>query len=86
MALDVSRPPERQWSTKAALTAIHVYQHTASPALARLGVRCRFTPSCSVYAEAALRKHGAVAGGWLSVKRVARCGPWTPLGTVDPVP
>jgi len=86
LALDVSRPPEHQLTARAAVAVIHVYQHAASPLLARLGVRCRFQPTCSVYAESALRRHGLLAGGWLSVKRVARCGPWTPVGTVDPVP
>jgi len=86
LAFDVSREPDRQVTARAARAGIDLYQHTASPLLARLGVRCRFHPTCSVYADEALRKHGLVAGGWLSAKRVARCGPWTPQGTLDPVP
>ncbi len=86
LAIDVSRAPGRQVTARAARAAIHLYQHSASPVLARLGVRCRFQPTCSVYADEALRKHGLLSGGWLSVKRLARCGPWTPMGTVDPVP
>jgi len=86
LAIDVSRAPERQVTARAARAAIHLYQHSASPVLSRLGVRCRFQPTCSVYAEEALRKHGLLSGGWLSVKRVARCGPWTRMGTPDPVP
>lgn len=46
---------------------------------------CRFHPSCSEYAEEALRRHGALRGGWLSVRRVCRCGPWS-RGGHDPVP
>jgi len=46
---------------------------------------CRFYPSCSEYAEEALRRHGALRGGWLSVRRVCRCGPWS-RGGHDPVP
>jgi putative membrane protein insertion efficiency factor len=46
---------------------------------------CRFHPSCSEYAEEALRRHGALRGGWLSVRRVCRCGPWC-RGGHDPVP
>ena len=58
------------------------YRYFISPLL---GDHCRFTPSCSEYAISALEKHGAVAGAWLSVKRIARCHPWHRGGT-DPVP
>ena len=51
---------------------------------ARIGLRCRFTPTCSRYGETVIARDGAVRGGWKTVKRIARCGPWTPLGTVDP--
>jgi putative membrane protein insertion efficiency factor len=83
-AVDASRPPAQQVSAAAAVRLVHGYQHTLSPALGRLGIRCRFTPSCSHYAEAVLRKHGSVEGTWLAVQRIARCGPWTPAGTIDP--
>jgi putative membrane protein insertion efficiency factor len=83
VALDASRVPERQWTAALAIRAIHVYQRTLSPALDACGFKCRFTPTCSHYAEASLRKHGIIAGGWRALKRVARCGPWTPAGTVD---
>ena len=46
---------------------------------------CRFTPSCSAYGYEAVSKHGAVKGGWLALKRVARCQPLNP-GGYDPVP
>ncbi|GGD61544.1 membrane protein insertion efficiency factor YidD [Croceicoccus mobilis] len=46
---------------------------------------CRFTPSCSEYAIQALRKHGAIKGGWLATKRLLRCHPWGGCGH-DPVP
>ena len=46
---------------------------------------CRFTPSCSEYAIQALRKHGAIKGLWLIVKRISRCHPWGGSG-YDPVP
>lgn len=84
IAWDLTRPPSRQWSTHAALAAIHTYQTSISPHVAGAGVRCRFTPSCSRYAETVIRRDGLVKGGWLALRRVTRCGPWTPLGTPDP--
>ena len=46
---------------------------------------CRYYPSCSSYAVVALQRHGLVRGGWLAVRRLARCHPWTP-GGIDDVP
>jgi putative membrane protein insertion efficiency factor len=61
---------------------IKIYQHTLSRALPS---SCRFYPSCSEYGVQALQKHGVFRGGWLTVKRVARCHPFNP-GGYDPVP
>ena len=46
---------------------------------------CRYTPSCSAYGMEAVKRHGAVAGGWLAIKRIGRCHPWGGSG-FDPVP
>ncbi len=46
---------------------------------------CRFYPTCSHYAVEAVSKFGVIRGGWMSVKRISRCGPWHP-GGYDPVP
>ncbi len=46
---------------------------------------CRYSPSCSHYAIEALRKYGALKGGWLALKRIGRCHPWGGQGH-DPVP
>ena len=50
-----------------------------------IGNVCRFTPSCSAYALEALDRHGAAAGSYLTVCRLARCHPWC-QGGHDPVP
>jgi putative membrane protein insertion efficiency factor len=50
-----------------------------------LGNACRFEPSCSAYALHALGRHGASAGSYLAVRRLARCHPWC-RGGLDPVP
>lgn len=46
---------------------------------------CRFQPSCSRYAEEAVRKHGAFEGTKLAISRLLRCHPFHP-GGIDPVP
>ena len=50
-----------------------------------LGNACRFEPTCSAYAIAALEAHGALAGTALTLGRIARCQPWC-AGGHDPVP
>jgi putative membrane protein insertion efficiency factor len=66
-----------------ALGSIHVYQHALAGPAARIGLRCRFTPTCSRYSEIVIARDGVVRGGWRALKRVARCGPWTSPGTRD---
>lgn len=50
-----------------------------------LGSACRFTPTCSAYSLDALQRHGAAAGSYLTLARIARCHPWC-AGGHDPVP
>ncbi len=62
---------------------IRGYQLLLSPILPAHS--CRFLPSCSAYGMEALDRHGALAGTWLTIKRLSRCHPWGGSG-YDPVP
>ncbi|MCM1355458.1 MAG: membrane protein insertion efficiency factor YidD [Staphylococcus sp.] len=61
---------------------IRFYQLCISP---MFPAACRYTPTCSAYAIEAIRKHGAIRGSWLAIKRICRCHPWGGSG-YDPVP
>ncbi len=61
---------------------VRFYQLSISPLL---GSNCRHTPTCSQYMINAIREWGALKGGWLGIKRIARCHPWGTSG-YDPVP
>ncbi|MBQ0082532.1 MAG: membrane protein insertion efficiency factor YidD [Paludibacteraceae bacterium] len=61
---------------------IRFYQLCISP---MFPPSCRFTPTCSQYAVEAISKYGVLKGGWLTLKRIARCNPWGGSG-YDPVP
>ncbi len=68
--------------SKLFIAIIRFYQGALSPLLRP---SCRFTPTCSQYGIEAIKKHGALRGGWLTLKRIARCHPWGGHGH-DPVP
>lgn len=75
-------------AARALLLAVRAYRHAVSPALHALGGPaggCRFAPTCSHYATEALCAHGALAGSWLALRRLARCTPFR-AGGFDPVP
>lgn len=65
-----------------ALYLLRFYKRFISPLLPPA---CRFEPTCSVYAMGAIEKYGLARGGWLALKRLARCHPLNPGGW-DPVP
>ena len=67
---------------KILILPIKFYKYAISP---HLPPTCRFTPSCSQYAMEALKKHGAIKGTILTIKRLLRCHPWGGSG-YDPVP
>jgi putative membrane protein insertion efficiency factor len=64
------------------LLLIRFYQVVISP---MKPPTCRFAPTCSAYAAEAIQKHGAIKGGKMALKRIARCHPWGGSG-YDPVP
>lgn len=64
------------------LVPIRLYRLLLSP---WVGYACRYQPTCSAYAMEAITRHGACRGGWLALKRIARCHPWGGAGH-DPVP
>ena len=66
----------------ALLALIRAYQLLVSPLFPP---SCRYLPSCSEYARQAVIRHGPLAGGWLTLRRLARCHPWGGCG-YDPVP
>jgi len=65
------------------LVFIRGYQMTVSKALPANS--CRFYPTCSHYGYQAIYKYGALKGGWMAIRRIARCNPYNP-GGYDPVP
>ena len=64
------------------LALIGFYRRFISP---MIGPRCRFTPTCSAYGLEAIQRHGPWKGGWLTLKRVLRCHPFSDC-CCDPVP
>jgi hypothetical protein len=64
------------------LGAVKLYRRAVSPLL---GANCRYLPTCSAYAAEAIESHGGLRGGWLSLRRIARCHPLH-QGSYDPVP
>ncbi|MBM3849514.1 MAG: membrane protein insertion efficiency factor YidD [Verrucomicrobiota bacterium] len=70
------------------LALLRVYRWVGSPMKRFLlgpGSGCRFVPTCSVYAQEAIGRHGAGRGSILSLGRLCRCHPWGGCGE-DPVP
>lgn len=78
----------RQAPRRLAGLLIRGYQRILSPmktALLGPSAACRFHPTCSEYARQAIQSRGLVRGGWLALRRIGRCHPWSE-GGLDPVP
>ena len=74
--------PLSAWPQRALIALVRGYRLLLSP---WLGSSCRFEPTCSAYSLQALQDHGAAAGSYLSLLRIARCHPFC-RGGHDPVP
>ena len=86
-ARDDSRPAAvlrhvRRIPAYGVLLLIRSYQLVLSP---MLPASCRYVPTCSAYAAEAVERYGALRGGWMAARRIARCHPFRP-GGYDPVP
>lgn len=65
----MSRPAPHLWP---AIGLLRAYRYSLSGLIGR---QCRHWPSCSEYAEEAIRRHGFWAGSWIGFARICRCGP-----------
>jgi len=74
------------WRERIAGAMIVGYKRVLSPMLHAFSIsQCKFLPTCSEYAYVAVVRHGWLRGGWLALRRVARCHPFS-KGGLDPVP
>jgi len=80
---DLLVPPAQALDARAAVTLINQYRAHISPHL-RGAVVCRFDPTCSLYGRESIARSGLLIGGLRTARRIARCGPWTPVHTYDP--
>jgi len=64
------------------LGLIRFYRNAVSPFTPP---SCRFTPTCSAYAQEAITRYGAGRGSWMTLRRLLRCHPFGGKG-YDPVP
>ncbi|ORB48213.1 membrane protein insertion efficiency factor YidD [Mycobacterium persicum] len=71
-----------RWTARGLIFMINLYRHMVSPLRP---ASCRFVPTCSQYAVDALTEYGLIRGSWLTVARLAKCGPWH-RGGWDPIP
>lgn len=71
---------------RAASALVKFYKRTLSPLVHAVSIsQCKYLPTCSEYAYVAVVRHGWLRGGWLALRRLARCHPFS-KGGLDPVP
>ena len=69
---------------KVSVFLIKLYKKTLSPMLEVLGFHCKYYPTCSQYTKQAIEKYGILKGGFLGIKRILRCNPFS-KGGYDPL-
>ncbi len=69
---------------KILIKIINFYQKFISSYMGRIGIHCKFEPTCSEYAKQAIEKYGAIKGSILGLKRILRCNPFS-KGGYDPL-
>jgi uncharacterized protein len=74
--------PDVRMARGLARALLRAYRAMLSPVI---GPACRYSPSCSVYAEEAIERWGVLRGGYLAARRLLRCHPFA-RGGLDPVP
>ena len=62
------------------LKIINFYQKRISPFLGKLGIHCKYYPSCSEYMKQAIEKYGCLKGIALGIKRLLKCNPFSKGG------
>lgn len=73
----------RTFGVRASLFALSFYKAYLSVLFAGT---CRYEPTCSRYAYEAIERFGVLRGGWLGLKRLLRCHPFSGKFGYDPVP
>ncbi len=63
---------------------IDLYKKYISPIFHNLGFDCKFYPTCSTYTRQAIEKYGVIKGGFLGLKRILKCNPFS-KGGYDPL-
>ena len=69
---------------KVLIYLIDMYKKYISPIFHHFGIECKFYPSCSTYTRQAIEKYGAIKGGFLGIKRIFKCNPFS-KGGYDPL-